>query len=216
VAHRIKIMPESAQARAIREQEEQHQAVLEEASAAMIRTMPRTFKNLKHQLRHSEGVNPHRDLGEQQVWTLHALGRQPQLTNELARMFNVTEPTITRIVDALVKRGYVDRLPDEKDRRKIYLRLTAAGREVSELAKEQFRAALTSFLSPLDDDQLRDIIVACGHLGSLHRPDAHDMYAYEALCPVRTSEAQAMNLNPLASVQQDVTGAKDAPVLQGT
>ena len=159
-------------------------------------------------MRHSDGNNPHRDLGEQQVWTLHALGRQPQLTTELARMFNVTEPTVTRIVDALVKRGYVERLPDEKDRRKIYLQLTAAGREVSEVAKEQFRAALTSFLSPLDDDQLRDVITACGHLASLHRPDAQDIYAYEALCPARSAEVTGTNLNPPADVQPDAVGVQ--------
>jgi DNA-binding MarR family transcriptional regulator len=123
-----------------------------------------------------------RELGEQQVWVLYNLSRGRQLTSELARAFNVTMPTITRAVDTLVEKGYVERQPDADDRRRIYLQLTERGAEMSDYAHAQFRSAVSRFLSPLGDEQLRDIVIACKHMATL-LPEG--LYDYEGVCPVR-------------------------------
>jgi DNA-binding MarR family transcriptional regulator len=185
-------MPESAHTQAINEAEEQYREILEDATTQMIRTMPRLFRNVKHQLR-TENDGIHRELGDQQVWVLLALARSHQLTTELARQFMVTEPTITRMVDALVRKGYVERQPDEKDRRKIYLQLTPVGRQVSDESHGQFRLALSNMLAPLSDEQLSDIIVACGHVSTL-MPEG--LYDYESACPVRPVALQSLEENP--------------------
>ena len=182
MAHAIRIMPDSEEAVAIREAERRHNEELEFAVTHLIGTMPRMFRNIKHGMRYAEVENALKDLGEQQIWVLYNLSRGRQLTSELARAFNVTMPTMTHAVDTLVKKGYVERKPDAEDRRCIYLQLTEKGAEMSDYAHAQFRSAVSRFLSPLGDDQLRDIVVACKHIARLLPEGSYD---YEGVCPVR-------------------------------
>jgi DNA-binding MarR family transcriptional regulator len=48
-------------------------------------------------------------------------------TCELSRVMHVSAPTITGIVDRLVRAKYLKRIPDEKDRRAINIELTKKG-----------------------------------------------------------------------------------------
>jgi DNA-binding MarR family transcriptional regulator len=178
----FKIMPESEHTRAIAEAEREYSARLDEATTQVLRTFPRMFRTIKHDLRTGEGEIAHTDLGEQQMWVLYMLNLGPQLTSELARKFNVAMPTITRTVDALVNRGYVERRPDADDRRKIYLGLTESGAHVAGTAHACFRRSVARFLAPLSDRQLDDIMLACRHISTLLPEGAFD---YESGCPVR-------------------------------
>ncbi len=182
MAHTIRLVPESEETRAILEAERRHGEMLEEATTQVIRTLPRMFRTLKQRLRNSALETPYKDMGEQQIGVLYALTRGNLLTSELAKRFDVTNPTITRTVDGLVERGYVERQPDATDRRKIYLRLTPQGTQVGEFAHTLFRTALSNLLSSLSDDQLYDIALGCGHIGTL-LPEG--LYDYENSCPVR-------------------------------
>jgi DNA-binding MarR family transcriptional regulator len=182
MAHTIRLMPESEQTRAILEAERRHSEALEEAATQITRTLPRMFRNLKHQLRNSTIETPYKEMGEQQIGVLAALAHGNLLTSELAKKFDVATPTVTRTVDALVERGYVERQPDATDRRKIYLRLTQTGRDIGDFANAQFRAAMTGRLSRLTEGQLHDIALACRHLSTLF-PEG--LYEYEDACPVR-------------------------------
>lgn len=182
MAHTIKIMPESEQTRLEIEAEHKHNEALDEATTEVLRTLPNIFRTLKHQLRNLGLETPHKDMGEQQIGVLYALSRGRLLTSELARKFDVTNPTITRTVDGLVERGYVERQPDASDRRKIYLQLTPKGLEVSEFAHVQFRTAMSNMLSRLTSTQLADITLACQHLSTLL---PNSVYSYESACPVR-------------------------------
>ncbi|MGA7733482.1 MAG: MarR family transcriptional regulator [Chloroflexia bacterium] len=182
MAHAIRIMPDSDEATAIREAERLHDEALEMAVTHLIGTIPRMFRNIKQDVRQAEAIHELKELGEQQVWVLYNLSRGRQLSSELARAFNVTMPTITSAVDTLVRKGYVERQPDVDDRRRIYLQLTEKGAEMSSYAHAQFRSAVSRFLSPLGDGQLRDIVIACKHIAPL-LPEG--LYDYEGICPVR-------------------------------
>ena len=61
-----------------------------------------------------------------------ALTRQPEPVSmgELSRMLDVPLSTATRIMDWLVKSGYVERLPDPQDRRVVRVGLTQNGRRI--------------------------------------------------------------------------------------
>ena len=54
----------------------------------------------------------------------------PQRSQELAAALRLDKSTTTRVVDALVRKGYVERTPDLADRRAVRLRPTAAGRRL--------------------------------------------------------------------------------------
>jgi DNA-binding MarR family transcriptional regulator len=144
-----------------------NKVALQEAATQILSTLPAMFRTIKHQARGAEAGESGRDLGGSQIWVLHALTRGKQLNSELARDFNVANPTMTRIVDGLVERGYVERRHDPYDRRRIYLSITEQGRDVERLAHQHFRDAMAAFLSPLSDKQLAEILVAFRHLQSL-------------------------------------------------
>jgi DNA-binding MarR family transcriptional regulator len=59
--------------------------------------------------------------------TLRLLAARPCTMSEIARHKAVSLPTVSRSVDMLVKRGWVERFVDEADRRQTLVRLTAAG-----------------------------------------------------------------------------------------
>ena len=80
---------------------------------------------------------------ESSQWsTLRRIGRNPCTMSELARYKGVGLPTISKSVEMLVRRGWVERWIDKSDRRQTLVRLTPAGRKI--LA--DCRRALEEFL----------------------------------------------------------------------
>jgi len=68
---------------------------------------------------------------EMSQWsTLRRIGRSPCTMSELARYKGVGLPTISKSVDMLVRRGWVERWVDKSDRRQTMVRLTAPGRKM--------------------------------------------------------------------------------------
>ncbi len=65
---------------------------------------------------------------------------------ELAEIIKVKPPTMTGILDVLVRDEYVIRKSDEKDRRKILVYLTAKGkRKIKEILPDHFNRISSSF-----------------------------------------------------------------------
>jgi DNA-binding MarR family transcriptional regulator len=80
---------------------------------------------------------------EMSQWaTLRRIGGSPCTMSELARFKGVGLPTISKSVDMLVRRGWVERWVDKADRRQTLVRLTASGRGVL----DDCRRALEKFL----------------------------------------------------------------------
>lgn len=80
---------------------------------------------------------------EMSQWsTLKRIDRAPCTVSELARFKGVGLPTISKSIDMLVRRGWVERWVDKADRRQTLVRLTPKGRALL----TSFRKALESFL----------------------------------------------------------------------
>jgi len=80
---------------------------------------------------------------EMSQWsTLKRIDRAPCTVSELARFKGVGLPTISKSIDMLVRRGWVERWVDKSDRRQTLVRLTPKGRKLL----TSFRKALESFL----------------------------------------------------------------------
>lgn len=75
--------------------------------------------------------------------------RGPISLTELARAEQVTAPTMTRLVQALVRAGLVERSVDETDNRVVLVRATPAGRSTLESARARRLAALEELLDRL-------------------------------------------------------------------
>jgi|SRR5579859_3749167 len=107
------------------------------------------------------------DMGDTQFRIIKVLNHGEFTMGDLADRMKVRAPTISRIVDALVARGFVDRQPDPTDRRKIWLRLTAEGRQIAGTTESHFREMVIDFLQPLDGEQLHLIVAAFDALETL-------------------------------------------------
>ncbi|MDR2270988.1 MAG: MarR family transcriptional regulator [Sphingobacterium sp.] len=69
------------------------------------------------------------DITVDQWAVLKALYETEQLSQkELAKRCGKDQPTLTRIVDLLLKKGLAERITDETDRRSLYLHLTQEGK----------------------------------------------------------------------------------------
>jgi DNA-binding MarR family transcriptional regulator len=70
----------------------------------------------------------------------------PPTMGELSTELNVPYSTATRIVDWLVRGGFVERIPDLNDRRIIRVQLTQTGRHYYELSMEVIRQRIQKLL----------------------------------------------------------------------
>ena len=73
----------------------------------------------------------------------------------LAESMGVSLPAMSRAVDGLYERGFVDRQEDPVDRRVRRVRLTAAGRTVPLALNEARLSALKELLSSLGEEEAR-------------------------------------------------------------
>ncbi|MEV0428096.1 MarR family winged helix-turn-helix transcriptional regulator [Micromonospora sp. NPDC049836] len=103
------------------------------------------------------------DLQEKEYGTLHALaGRGGRAApSEIADDLRMAPASITARVDALVRRGYVRRIPSTVDRRRIDVELTAAGRDawrrgMEVVGDEEWR--VLGVLSPDERRLLADLL----------------------------------------------------------
>ena len=78
--------------------------------------------------------------------------RGPISLTELAKAEGVTAPTMTRLVQALVRGGLVERNVNRTDNRVVLLRATPSGRQTLDVARANRLAALEELLQGLDRD----------------------------------------------------------------
>lgn len=77
------------------------------------------------------------------------------LTSILARRLRSAPPTVTRIVDGLVDRGFVERQPDPDDRRRWRLVIRPDGEEVVAIFETRLHDLLADRVDALTDERKR-------------------------------------------------------------
>ena len=75
--------------------------------------------------------------------------------NSLARFTTIERTTLTREVDQLVARGLIERTTPTNDRRRVSLRLTAAGEAIFAQGIPLVQAATEKALKGVDPETLR-------------------------------------------------------------
>jgi DNA-binding MarR family transcriptional regulator len=78
------------------------------------------------------------------------LRREPITMREVSAVLETPLSSATRLVDALVENGFVERVADPQDRRVVRIALTDAGKALHNTAVEFFNARLAEFLSHFD------------------------------------------------------------------
>jgi DNA-binding MarR family transcriptional regulator len=95
------------------------------------------------------------DLSFTQLKALCALEREGEerSVKALAESLGLSLPAMSRAVDGLFERGFVQRDEDPSDRRMKRVRLTAAGRTVPLALNEARLSALSELMGSLNDDE---------------------------------------------------------------
>jgi DNA-binding MarR family transcriptional regulator len=94
----------------------------------------------------------------QQMHTIEVLGGcGPLRMKELAEKMSITTGTLTVNVDKLENLGYVERKPNENDRRSYYVTLTEKGTEAFRKHHELHLALTSEILSELSAEEGRQL-----------------------------------------------------------
>ena len=99
-------------------------------------------------------------LAPAQMGTLMKVSVGPCTMSALARHLSVSLPTVSKSVDMLVRRGWLERWVDKHDRRQTMVRLTTEGRRVLASIKKRTETHVRHSLSGLtaaEREQLIDV-----------------------------------------------------------
>jgi DNA-binding MarR family transcriptional regulator len=154
------------------------------AIAAVLRDYPRIYFGCHR--RHTRDPLTGDLVSQKQVQILDHLDEfSAHSLNALADHMGVTPGTMSVAVDRLVKRGYVTRVPDSTDRRRVLLRLTPSGARVCQAH------------SVLDPELVHDMLAAL--------PDADRVRALEGLALLASAagRATAARKQRMESTQHD-------------
>jgi DNA-binding MarR family transcriptional regulator len=93
------------------------------------------------------------DISVTQCHALEALvERGPSRSQALAATLRLDKSTTTRVIDALVRKGYVERRPDPEDARAVSLCVTREGRALYERINEELIDQQVGLLRDLEPD----------------------------------------------------------------
>jgi len=77
---------------------------------------------------------------------------------DLARLFGITPPSVTCMIDKLETQKSLIREHDQQNRRNVYLRLTATGKNFLKKTRPQMAKLMIDFLKPLTDKDKEALI----------------------------------------------------------
>ena len=120
----------------------------------------RKFNSLGHEC--NLEISDKLGMSELQVNQLHYLkviDRTVDITfGKFAEILKVTKPSVTDIVNKLIKLGVVEKKRCTRDKRKFYIRLTEKGRNIARLPFLAEQRVVDIIVSALDDQEIDTFI----------------------------------------------------------
>ena len=127
-----------------------NRVVIGEAMTAVMTLYPRVY--FACHTRHVRDPQSQRLLSRHQASILDHLDElEPTTVMDLAAHMGVTSATMSLAIDRLERKGYVVRLRDAKDRRRVHVRLTSAGVRIKEASSVLDPARVEALVSRLSD-----------------------------------------------------------------
>jgi DNA-binding MarR family transcriptional regulator len=114
----------------------------------LLSILPLLNRAMTVELRKEEGD----DTTMPQFRVLSYLYERPQTVSDIARTRRVSFQAAGELVQALVKRGWIDRAPNPDDRRQALLTLTETGRKHYERARERMTERMSELFEAISDE----------------------------------------------------------------
>jgi DNA-binding MarR family transcriptional regulator len=128
----------------------------EQVAQELLAVLPLLNRIMVSAVRHEAGE----ETTMPQFRVLALLAEAPQTTSALARKRRVSLPTMATLIQSLVERGWVTRIPDPYDRRQHQLQLTDSGLAHYTRAENLALSQLIPLLANLSDQQIEAIQIA--------------------------------------------------------
>ncbi len=114
------------------------------------------FSHQFSQLESMTGRGVFKDLTMKQVYYLETLGQMDKPTySEFAARVKLSKPSVTAIVNKLIKGGYVQTAPDKDDKRASRISLTRRGHEINKIHRDMHGRFAQHIATVLDEEEQR-------------------------------------------------------------
>jgi DNA-binding MarR family transcriptional regulator len=139
----------------------------------LMRLFPRVARGMR---RHQDQTTPSTQvpLGPRHVAALEQLRDGPLTVGTLAARLDLTLSTVSGVLAGLDQAGFVERAPDEADRRRTIVRISPAARTVVEEWLDGAAAPLARVLDRLADDERAAFLKAMDMLEAEFRASERD------------------------------------------
>lgn len=99
------------------------------------------------------------DISNNDMHIIEAIGDvKVRNMSNIAKRLNITVGSLTTAMNSLVKKGYVDRIRSEEDRRVVYIELTEKGGLAYDHHAEFHRKMTSSVIDNLGEDELKVLV----------------------------------------------------------
>ena len=142
---------------------------LDECAREVMDVVPPTMRAIREQLRKNRGEF----LSVPQFRTLLFINRQKNASlSQVADAIGLTLPSMSALVDGLVKRNFVSRRPHQDDRRRVNLTLTEQGETTLASARKETQQFLKERLSHLSEPERNSVVKGLEVLKSIFAREA--------------------------------------------
>lgn len=139
-------------------------ARIEKAKASFMKIMPK----INSRLSMPSKENPLLNLAMSELKVLQLFKEQSRYKmSEIAHGCGMPLPTATHVVDKLVKNEFVKRVPDENDRRVIFIEVTAAGKKTMEECDLYHKESVKQMMSMLVKEDQEKLVKAIEHFAKV-------------------------------------------------
>ncbi len=114
-------------------------------------------------------TDEYKDITNNDMHVLEAVGISGNNMTTIARRLNITLGSLTTAMNSLVKKHYVERSRSEKDRRVVYVSLTAKGRGAYNHHKEFHEKMTEAVLQHLTGQEVEVLAHALTNLSAFFR-----------------------------------------------
>lgn len=141
--------------------------------AALNDVLVKLFRNINTIEEQAIRSGSFRDMTTNDMHVIEAIGMgEPKNMTSVAKMLMVTTGTLTISVNSLVKKGFVERVRSEEDRRVVLISLTNKGRKAYRDHQQFHEEMVSSIISTLSEEEQFILQKALGNLSDFFRTRA--------------------------------------------
>lgn len=129
------------------------------------KVLVKLFNDIMHIEEKAIITDEFRDISNNDMHIIEAIGvEEPKNMSSVAKALSVTVGTLTIAINNLVKKGYVNRVRSEKDRRVVYISLSDKGRKAYEHHAEFHKEMIMATIAGLNPNEVNILVKSLENL----------------------------------------------------